>query len=79
MANWISSEQEMVLSLSFQDFSAAFGFILRVALLAEQQNHHPEIYNVYNQVTLRLRTHDAGDIVTEKDVRLAQAIDKLLS
>jgi len=62
---------------SFGDFSEAWGFMARVALLAEQQNHHPEWSNVWNQVDITLTTHDAGGL-SARDVRLAQAIDALL-
>ncbi|MBY0336507.1 MAG: 4a-hydroxytetrahydrobiopterin dehydratase [Acetobacteraceae bacterium] len=60
----------------FRDFSAAWGFMCRVALLAEAQEHHPEWSNVYNRVSILLTTHDA-DGLSERDVRLAQAIDAL--
>jgi 4a-hydroxytetrahydrobiopterin dehydratase len=60
----------------FADFSAAWAFMARVALLAEKQDHHPEWSNVYNRVEITLSTHDAGGI-SDKDVTLAQAIDKL--
>ena len=60
----------------FKDFSEAFAFMTRVALLAQSANHHPEWSNVYNKVSIRLTTHDA-DGVTTKDVALAEAIDKL--
>jgi 4a-hydroxytetrahydrobiopterin dehydratase len=60
----------------FADFSAAWGFMSRVALLAEQQDHHPEWSNVYNRVDIVLSTHDAGGL-SERDVRLARAIDAL--
>jgi 4a-hydroxytetrahydrobiopterin dehydratase len=60
----------------FGDFSAAWGFMARVALLAEQQDHHPEWFNVYNRVDIVLTTHDAGGL-SERDVRLARAIDAL--
>ena len=60
----------------FADFRAAFAFMTGVALLAEKADHHPEWSNVYNRVTIRLSTHDAGGL-TEKDIRLATAIDKL--
>lgn len=61
----------------FRDFNEAWGFMARVALLAERHDHHPDWSNVWNQVSIRLSTHDAGGI-TERDVRLAQAIDALL-
>lgn len=63
-------------ALKFRDFSAAFGFMTRVALLAEKADHHPEWSNVYNRVTISLTTHDAGGL-THKDVDLATAIDRL--
>ncbi len=62
----------------FKDFSQAWGFMARVALLAEQQNHHPEWSNVWATVKIELSTHDAGGL-TAKDVALAQAIDALLA
>jgi 4a-hydroxytetrahydrobiopterin dehydratase len=60
----------------FADFSAAFAFMTRVALLAEAMNHHPEWFNVYNRVSITLSTHDAGGL-TDRDTRLAVAIDAL--
>jgi 4a-hydroxytetrahydrobiopterin dehydratase len=61
----------------FADFSEAFAFMTRVALLAEQQDHHPEWSNVWNRVDILLTTHDAGGL-SARDVRLAKAIDALL-
>jgi len=58
----------------FKDFNEAFGFMARVALLAEKMDHHPEWFNVYNKVEITLSTHDAGG-VTEKDIKLAKAMD----
>jgi 4a-hydroxytetrahydrobiopterin dehydratase len=62
----------------FKDFSEAFGFMTRVALAAQQAGHHPDWSNSYNSVTVSLSTHDAGGL-SEKDIDLAQAIDKLLT
>ena len=62
----------------FKNFSEAFGFMTRVALLAETANHHPEWSNVYNRVSVKLTTHDAGGL-SDKDVTLAEAIDKLVT
>jgi len=61
----------------FRDFSEAWGFMARVALLAEAQDHHPEWSNVWNRVEIVLTTHDAGGL-SDRDVRLARAIDALL-
>jgi 4a-hydroxytetrahydrobiopterin dehydratase len=61
----------------FTDFSEAFGFITRVALLAEQADHHPNWSNVYNTVHIGLTSHDAGNVVTEKDVSLARQINEI--
>lgn len=58
----------------FTDFAEAFGFMSRVALIAERMNHHPEWFNVYNQVRITLTTHDAGG-VSARDIDLARAID----
>ncbi len=60
----------------FADFSAAFGFMARVALAAEKADHHPDWSNVWNRVDVRLSTHDAGG-VTAKDIALAKAIDAI--
>lgn len=60
----------------FKDYSEAMDFINMVAVIAENQNHHPQLFNVYNRVSLRFNTHDAKGI-TEKDIDIARAIDKL--
>lgn len=75
---WKQVENELVKNFEFNDFSEAFAFMTRVALLAEIHNHHPWWSNVYNKVTIKLTTHDAGNTITEKDRNLAKAIDKLL-
>ncbi|TKD50108.1 4a-hydroxytetrahydrobiopterin dehydratase [Sphingomonas baiyangensis] len=64
-------------SFAFADFSEAFGFMARVALLAEKADHHPEWSNVYNRVEILLTTHDAGGL-SERDIDMAQAIDALV-
>jgi len=61
-------------TFTFKNFNQAFGFMARVALLAEKMDHHPEWFNVYNRVDVTLTTHDAGG-VTDKDARLARAMD----
>jgi 4a-hydroxytetrahydrobiopterin dehydratase len=65
-------------NFQFRDFSEAWGFMSRVALLAESQNHHPEWSNVWNRVRIELSTHDAGGL-TSNDVKLARAINALLA
>jgi 4a-hydroxytetrahydrobiopterin dehydratase len=65
-------------SFLFADFSEAFAFMTRVALLAEQMNHHPEWSNVWNRVDMLLTTHDAGGL-SRRDVTMAEAVDRLLS
>lgn len=75
---WKEENKKLYRSFVFRDFSEAFAFMCRVALLAEQHNHHPTWRNTWNQVEIWLSTHDAGDTVTEKDRSLASAIDKLL-
>ena len=63
-------------NFTFKDFNEAFGFMARAALIAEKMDHHPEWFNVYNKVEVTLSTHDAGG-VTERDVKLAAAMDRL--
>lgn len=75
--SWEEKDNALHKSFKFKDFSEAFSFMTRVALLAEQHEHHPQWSNVYNKVDIQLNTHDAGDIVTDKDRKLAEAIDKL--
>ncbi len=74
---WKEENNQLIRQFEFADFSAAFAFMTRVALLAEQHGHHPWWSNVYNRVEIRLSTHDAGDVVTDKDRQLADAIDRL--
>lgn len=64
-------------NFKFLDFSKALDFIVQVGLFAEKANHHPELFNIYNKVTIRLTTHDA-DGVTDKDIDLAKNIESIL-
>jgi 4a-hydroxytetrahydrobiopterin dehydratase len=73
---WDFVNNAIVKHFKFDTFSQALGFIVQVGLAAEKQNHHPELLNVYNKVTIRLNTHDANG-VTKKDVDLAIAIDNI--
>jgi 4a-hydroxytetrahydrobiopterin dehydratase len=75
---WMGDDggKALVRSFAFKDFSEAFGFLARVALEAEKADHHPEFTCVWNRVDFRLTSHDAGG-VTERDVKLAEAINRL--
>lgn len=75
---WLEKDNKLYKAFTFKDFSDAFSFMCRVALLAEKMNHHPTWTNTWNKVEIWLSTHDAGDIVTEKDLKLAEGIDKLV-
>jgi len=75
---WKETDNSLQKSFEFKNFSEAFGWMTRVALAAEKMNHHPEWTNVYNKVDVKLYSHDAGDIVTERDHKLAAIIDKLV-
>lgn len=75
---WQETDNKLYKKFEFKNFSEAFAFITRVALEAEKMNHHPLWTNVWNVVEIWLSTHDAGDVVTEKDKKLAEKIDKLL-
>ncbi len=74
---WKEQDNRLTRTFTFKNFSEAFSFMTRVAMLAEQQAHHPNWSNVWNTVTIELTTHDAGNTITEKDRKLAAAIDKL--
>jgi len=78
MSNWKEQNNRLEAEFTFQDFSQAWAFMNEVAIAAEKHNHHPNWSNVYNKVTIHLSTHDAGDVVTDKDRSLAAKIDDLL-
>ena len=74
---WKEEDNKLKKEFEFKDFKEAFGFMAKVALAAEKMDHHPNWSNVYNKVNIELSTHDAGDVVTDKDRTLAKAIDEL--
>ena len=74
---WQQQNNSLHKKFEFMDFSEAFAFMTRVALAAEKMDHHPTWTNVYNKVEIWLNTHDAGDVVTDKDRKLAKKIDGL--
>ncbi|HMT28829.1 MAG TPA: 4a-hydroxytetrahydrobiopterin dehydratase [Bacteroidia bacterium] len=74
---WTEENNQLKKTFVFRNFVEAFAFMTRVALTAEKMDHHPNWTNVYNKVFITLSTHDAGNTVTEKDRKLANAIDKL--
>lgn len=78
MNDWKEKDNKLIKSFEFKDFVEAFGFMSRVALIAEKMNHHPEWSNVYNKVEIALQSHDDGNTVTDKDRKLAKAIDEIL-
>ncbi len=71
---WHEANNQLQATFRFADFAEAFAFMTEVAFHAEKQNHHPNWSNVWNTVTIHLSTHDAGNIVTDKDRKLAQTI-----
>lgn len=75
---WEEKDKKLYKVVIFKDFEEAFSFMIRVAFLAEKHNHHPKWTNEWNKVEIWLSTHDAGNVVTEKDRSLAMEIDKLL-
>ena len=75
---WKETDNKLYRKFEFADFTKAFSFMTAVAITAEKMNHHPKWTNVYNVVEIWLSTHDAGDIVTEKDQKLAAKIDALI-
>ena len=76
---WQEQNDTLTRTFTFKNFIEAFGFMTQVAIEAEKMDHHPNWSNVYNKVVITLCTHDAGDIVTEKDRKLAEVIDSLIS
>ena len=76
---WKEVDNRLTNTFKFKDFSEAFGFMARVAMIAEKMNHHPTWTNTWNTVSFELSTHDAGNKVTDRDRKLAEAIDRLVT
>lgn len=76
---WNTKDNALERIFIFPNFLEAFAFMTKVAILAELHQHHPEWSNVWNRVVIRLKTHDAGNSITQKDIDLAKAIDGLLN
>lgn len=76
---WKEVDDKLTNTFKFKDFNEAFGFMTRVALVAEKMDHHPTWTNTWNTVSFELSTHDAGNKVTDRDRKLAEAIDRLLA
>ena len=79
LPSWVEADGRLQRDFAFADFSEAFAFMTRVALLAEVHGHHPDWSNTYNRVSISLTTHDAGNTVTDADRSLAAAIDGIAS
>jgi 4a-hydroxytetrahydrobiopterin dehydratase len=76
-SNWSEIDNKLQREFEFSDFKQALEFINKIAVICELENHHPEINWVYNKIILKLSTHDAGDVITEKDIKLAELIDEV--
>lgn len=76
---WKEDQNRLTNTYQFKDFNEAFGFMTRVAMIAEKMNHHPTWTNTWNTVSFELSTHDAGNRVTDRDRKLAEGIDKLIA
>ena len=76
LKDWQFNSDGIEKKFQFKNFTEALGFIVKVGVVSEKMNHHPELFNVYNKVNIRLSTHDAGG-VTDKDFKLASEIDQL--
>ena len=77
LPTWSWADDKLHKSIAFTDFREAMSFLIKLSFEIEQRDHHPEIYNSYNQVKISMATHDAGGKVTARDFELARAIDKL--
>jgi 4a-hydroxytetrahydrobiopterin dehydratase len=77
MTHWKEESNALIGHFKFDNFSIAFSFMTQIALLSEKMNHHPDWSNSWNKVEIRLSTHDAGNVITQKDLDLAEGINKI--
>jgi len=77
MTHWKEESNALIGYFKFDNFSIAFSFMTQIALLSEKMNHHPDWSNSWNKVEIRLSTHDAGNVITQKDLDLAEGINKI--
>jgi 4a-hydroxytetrahydrobiopterin dehydratase len=75
--DWIENDNKLTKEFVFDDFGQAWAFMTEVAMLAERKNHHPEWTNVWNRVMVSLTSHDEGNVITEKDRKMAEGIDRI--
>ena len=75
---WKETNNSLYKKFEFKDFNEAFAFMTRVALIAEKMDHHPRWTNVYNTVEIWLTTHSAGNVITDRDKKLASQIDSII-
>lgn len=77
MSNWIEKENALCAVFTFKDFKQAFAFMTECAMYIEQANHHPSWSNTWNTVEVKLQTHDAGNLVTQKDLDLSKKMSEV--
>ncbi len=77
MSNWISIDNKLCKTFTFKDFAAAMAWMVKASYAIEKINHHPEWTNIYNRVEVKLCTHDAGNVITQKDYELAEILNQL--
>ena len=75
--DWTENDNKLTKEFVFDDFGQAWAFMTEVAMLAERKNHHPDWTNVWNRVMISLTSHDEGNVVTEKDRKMAEGIDRI--
>lgn len=75
---WQEINNQLIKEFTFKDFNEAFAFMTRAAIVINEMDHHPEWTNIYNKVVIKLSTHDAGNIITDKDRELAKRLDEII-